>query len=172
MCLFLKCDRDSAKQALCLKNSLMCLATTHKSSEGGGKLSSLVCICVFVYLFILFFVYILINQQALWFYITWWSFHLGDSCENYIEDNRSCKKAADLKDKSLLFLGIWIFLAPTPVTPSVWWSVLQISTVAAPLDRHRASLDNRNWNASAVGFTLVPSTPAYNVIVGKKQQIL
>ena len=54
MCLFLKCDRDSAKQALCLKNSLMCLATTHKSSEGGGKLSSLVCICVFVYSFIIF----------------------------------------------------------------------------------------------------------------------
>ena len=64
-CLFLKYDRDSAKQELCLKNSLLCLATTHKSFEAGAQLSGFVWlylyivylyICVFVYLYICVFV--------------------------------------------------------------------------------------------------------------------
>ena len=49
----LKIDRDSAKQELCLRNSLLCLATTHKSFEGGAELSSLVwfvCISIFVFM--------------------------------------------------------------------------------------------------------------------------
>lgn len=48
--LFLKYGRDSAKQELCLKNSLLCLATTHKSFEAGAELSDF----VFVYLYIVY----------------------------------------------------------------------------------------------------------------------
>ena len=84
---FISIDRDLAKQELCLRNSLLCLATTYKSFEGGAELSSLVwfvCISIFVFMCLCVFTFkCLIVYLYLCFCV--WQQHV-----NHLKAEQSC----------------------------------------------------------------------------------